>query len=644
MTINKSQAHKMDSRIPLPILSLLLSIILISAAFGSDNLKHWVYFKDYTRGEPIQLSQKAIERCRQRGVRSQTIILECPPAIQYIDQLKSTGLTIHQVSRWLNAVSVTADSSQLVYIAVLPFINRIKPVASFRGDRLQKSSGQVIPQRLQNDQLDYGPSLSQVRLEQIDSLQGLGYDGSNILIGIMDTGFDLAHPSFDSILNRGGVIATYDFINNDANVQDQPDIQQSHGTAIWSVLGGFDEGSLIGPAYGADYVLAKTEIVSQEIRSEEDNWIAAAEWMDSLGVDIISSSLGYIDWYDTTQLDGHTCAITLAAEAAAARGIAVVNVAGNERNNFAWRKIIPPSDGDSVIAVGAVDASGALASFSSPGPTADGRIKPDIMGQGLFVRAANFENNGYGSFDGTSVATPIIAGGLALILEAHPDWGLDKLYGSLRGNGSQANSPNNDYGWGIARFFDQFAINGYFIVEQPPDTITRGDTIDIAIALYDSTGHSGGIHQISVQLVSGTAVLIGEPRPSGVNRLIQSVYFPLPGAQRLLVRDEIADLIRQLDLSVGAPIPVKIEIWPNPAIDSVIFVYSLDRPSWAEIAIFTIAGDKIDAIRINSSPSVNSYIWPAKNRNGESIASGIYIAHLRSSTGSQTSKFAFIKN
>jgi hypothetical protein len=644
MTIHKSQAHKMDFRSLLRLLLFLPLIILFNTALGSEIKKYWIYFEDECRDNPIQLSRKANERRYHRGIGNQSLAIDCPPAAPYIEPLRKSGLTVHQISRWLNAVSVSGDSISLLAASGLPFVKILKPVAGFKGERSAKSPVGPTGKMAQRAQLDYGLSYGQLHLSQVDSLHNLGYTGQSIMIGIMDTGFDLVHPAFRALLDRGGLAATHDFINGDSDVQDQPDIQQSHGTEVWSAAAGFVEGSLIGPAFGADYVLAKTEYASQELHIEEDNWIAAAEWMDSLGADIISSSLGYIDWYDTSQLDGHTCAITIAAEAAAASGIAVVNVAGNERNNFAWRKIIPPADGDSVIAVGAVNSDGILASFSSPGPTVDGRIKPDIMGQGLQVLAANFDNDGYSYYSGTSMAAPIIAGGLALVLEAHPAWNLDKLYGTLRSTGSHHSTPNNDYGWGIAKFFNQFAVDGYFKVEQLPSNIMNGDSLNLHIALFDSLGHAGGNHQIMVQLASGTAQLLGLPSIEGPDTIVQGVYFPLPGMQKLLITDQIALMEKVIAVEVTGKKIISLEVWPNPAVDSVIFVFGHENPSWAEITILSVAGDKIADIRIDPAYGSNSLIWMARNKKNELIASGIYFAYLKTASGSRTCKFAFIKD
>ncbi len=378
----------------------------------------------------------------------------------------------------------------------------------------------------------------------------MGLTGESLLVGIMDTGFDLQHPALAHLISDNRIIATYDFINNDENVEDTANGQQFHGTAVLSAIGGYAAGSLIGAAYGASYILAKTEIANLEIVAEEDNWIAAAEWMDSIGVDIISSSLGYIDWYQQWQLDGNTCAITVAAQTAAQLGIIVVNASGNERTTT-WGTLIPPADGPEVIAVGAVFPDGAIAPFSSPGPTADGRIKPDVMAQGISVWCADYRSDGYMSVNGTSMATPLIAGGLALIMQAHPDWNRGKIFDRLKSTASNSISPNNDYGWGIARFYD--------------------------------------------------------------------MHSPSPLSENLF------------------------QIWPNPSFENVIFGFAAPPNSEAELAIFSAAGDQVAKFRGTVQTDTVYWRWQFSDSSPK-IASGIYIAHLKTAIGRQVKKFAVIRH
>ncbi len=298
--------------------------------------------------------------------------------------------------------------------------------------------------------IDFGESFDQLsQVGVIDLLEG-GYNGSGsvsglgpVLVAILDTGFRLDHPAFAGVQ----VEAQYDFINGDSVTSDEagdPAGQETHGTTVLGVLAGHAEGYLIGPAWGARYLLAKTEITGSETTIEEDHWVAGIEWADSAGADVVASSLGYIDWYTNDQLDGTTALCTRAADIAAAHGIVVVNSAGNR----GLSGLVAPADGDSVLAIGAVDRTGFIASFSSRGPTADGRIKPDFTAMGMDVRSVS-GTTGYGAYNGTSYAAPIVAGVCALLLELHPAWSPMEMRDTLRATSSRSEAPDNTYGWGI---------------------------------------------------------------------------------------------------------------------------------------------------------------------------------------------------
>jgi subtilisin family serine protease len=204
---------------------------------------------------------------------------------------------------------------------------------------------------------------------------------------------------------------------------------------------------LVGPAWGAEYLLAKTEIIDREIEIEEDNWVAGIEWADLNGADIVTSSLGYIAWYTPDSLDGKTALCTRAAEIAVSRGIVVTNAAGN---NGPYGTLIAPADGESVISVGAVDRYGELAYISSRGPTADGRIKPELVAMGVDVYTVMHPTTtDYWVYTGTSYATPLVAGVCAQLLELHPDWTPADVRSALLCTATRHNFPDNDFGYGL---------------------------------------------------------------------------------------------------------------------------------------------------------------------------------------------------
>jgi|WetSurMetagenome_2_1015567.scaffolds.fasta_scaffold09503_2 serine protease AprX len=300
------------------------------------------------------------------------------------------------------------------------------------------------------DAIDYGESFDQLDEVGVIDLLDAGYNGSGsvsgadpVLVAILDTGFRLGHPAFAEVR----VEAEHDFVNNDSVTSDEPGDpagQDDHGTTVLGVLAGHANGDLIGPAWGARYLLAKTEIVGSETTIEEDHWVAGIEWADSAGADVVSSSLGYVDWYLNNQLDGDIPLCTRAADVAASHGIVVVNSAGNRGISG----LVAPADGDSVFAIGAVDRTGIIASFSSRGPTADGRIKPDFVAMGTNVVSVS-GTNGFGAYNGTSYAAPMVAGVCALLLEIHPDWSPMEMRDTLRATASRSAAPDNAYGWGV---------------------------------------------------------------------------------------------------------------------------------------------------------------------------------------------------
>ena len=285
---------------------------------------------------------------------------------------------------------------------------------------------------------------------------------------VLDNGFRLlAHESFESM----NIIAQYDFVDHKVSVipSNPSGGFGAHGVNTLSTIGGYSPGQLIGPAFGADYILARTENDSSETPVEEDNWVAALEWADSIGVDVTSTSLGYIGYdppytgWTWVDMDGNTTLITRAADHAVSLGIVVVNSAGNEGGgNGIDNTLVAPSDGDSVIAVGAVASNGARVAFSSVGPTTDvpARIKPDIMAMGYGVRVASSSNPvQYGSASGTSFSCPLSAGVAALILSANPTLTPLQVRDAMRNTADNAASPNNFVGWGI---LDADSAIGYF--------------------------------------------------------------------------------------------------------------------------------------------------------------------------------------
>lgn len=422
----------------------------------------WVFLSDkgpsdYTAALTRQhfLSERAMRRLALRAA-AYPPELDWPVYAGYTEILEDAGLTVRVESRLLNAVSGLASPSAIERIADLPFVDSFRVVAACQRS-VPEFPGQepVRKPAVPNDAyvFDYGASQEQIELLQVERAHAAGFDGDGVFLCFLDTGFDLDHPAFDSLR----LIATYDFLNDDADVGDNDGAQMTHGTATLSTCAALDPGAMIGVAPRASYALGKTEDVRLEAPLEEDTWVAGAEWADTIGCDIISSSVGYSDWYTYPDMDGNTAVITVFADLLAARGVLTVNAAGNEGNK-SWRYIIAPADGDSVLAVGATYFDGTRTSFSSRGPTADGRIKPDVMAPGFGVTGANAGTTSYSGKTGTSFAAPLVAGVCALMLQQDPSLTPWEIIERLRKTATRANDPDTLMGWGLVQTAEAMAI------------------------------------------------------------------------------------------------------------------------------------------------------------------------------------------
>ena len=389
--------------------------------------------------------------------------LDVPVSEVYVDHLQQLGVKLRHRSKWLNAISVEVDLALIREIRALPYVTKIAPVRKLirpevfeqENQVFERSAGEPVPDLSagRGDPDFYGPSYPYLNEIGVVAVHDSGYSGAGVLVGMLDTGFYKEHEAFDSLT----VASEWDFIFGDGETQNEPEddeAQDEHGTITWSIIGGFSPGSLIGPAYGASYVLAKTEDITSETPLEEDNYVAALEWMDSLGVDLTSSSLSY-RWFDDPgddygweDLDGNTATTTIAVDIAASRGILCVTSAGNYGPDPG--SLGTPADADSVISVGGIDEEGVVLWFSSRGPTFDGRTKPEVLARGVDVYCAFHSSpSSYTYAAGTSVSCPLVAGSAALVMEAHPDWSAMQVRAALMWTAHRAANPDNEWGWGL---------------------------------------------------------------------------------------------------------------------------------------------------------------------------------------------------
>jgi subtilisin family serine protease len=365
------------------------------------------------------------------------------PNPTYVKAVLDAGARLRTSSRWLNAVSVEASPSALDEIRAYPFVRETAPVAIAVRDRAGESPGADAA-----DDFEAGPAFRQLDLLHIGEAHAMGDHGEGVLICVLDSGFELEHEVFRQL----DVRATRDFLNGDEDVSFDPrtDVpgQSSHGTQVLSVLAGYAPGRLIGPAYRAAFLLGKTERSGSEQPVEEDYWCAGVEWAEEMGADIVSSSLSYPLFYRWRDMDGRTAPASRAANLALERGLLIVNSVGNAGPGEG--RLGAPADAPGAISVGAVDAGGRLASFSTVGPTWDRRVKPDLCAMGVAVVTARpLSGTRYNRASGTSFSTPLVAGCAALILSAHPDWGPEAVRDALTMTADRADRPDNGYGWGL---------------------------------------------------------------------------------------------------------------------------------------------------------------------------------------------------
>ncbi|MBM3327292.1 MAG: hypothetical protein FJY65_10045 [Calditrichaeota bacterium] len=456
-TTNKSMSARLLK------IAVIAFVCLVSAqSTTADSPRpYWIFFIDKGIASPSDLTNKITTWERTITLRSLARRAKCetgavserdlPPAAEYVSGVEAlAGHKIRHISRWLNAASVDLTAAQVEQIRHQPYVRRVEPVARF-SPPIPEPEVEIPPplEPRRDDFYDYGNGLRQAAFLNVPYLHNWGWRGRGVLIGMCDAGFDnLEHNCFRHI----DIVAAHDFVNGDDDVDDGEDRGRGdHGTKTLSIIGGLDQGRLVGIAPEASYILAKTENTEWERQIEEDHWVAAVEWMDELGVDVVSSSLGYGEWYDYEELDGRHGVTTLAADRAAEVGIVIVNSIGNSgMNDYPNDKMGTPADGLMVFSIGGTNRDSALAAFSSHGPTYDGRIKPDFTTYANGTIFASSRNqNGYGAGLGTSFSCPAIAGLCALLIQSNPYLTPVTLREALRNASHNRDEPDTLLGWGI---------------------------------------------------------------------------------------------------------------------------------------------------------------------------------------------------
>jgi subtilisin family serine protease len=702
------------------------------AAVGQPGL-YWIYWsagwedqaaKAAAAGErPVSLRAEA--RLRKAGSDASTPDPANRPVPRgFLDHLHDLGIEVRVASRFLRAASALLTAGDLARLGDAPGVLRLVPVVTLRrpaegaadpsgdgsvlegdprqspwggpaetpdrgvpGGRLAASAAtDTLPDPRELESADYGPSWRQCEQLGVTALHRLGYSGRGVLVCLLDGGFDPGHEAFA----RSRVIATRDFVEHDQSVgydpyrpgwiHNTPEMEY-HGTYTFSALGGFAPGDLIGPAYRAEFALGRTEIVESETRMEEDTYVAGLEWADSLGADVVSTSLGYLDFnngfpYHFEDLDGRTAVTSRAAALLARRGVVLVTAMGNKGP---WaRSLVTPADAESVISVGAVDSRGAIAGFSSRGPNALDVIKPDVCACGVATACATpFAPDAYTVNNGTSLATPLIGGLVALLLEGHPDWTPYRVQQALHRAGDQARSPDDVRGWGVPDGTVAFSVTDSaasgsaqltvrsvsWVEEQDPSGFAWLDSLA-------SPGHRGRLRLVLVNegdhpapaawltlavppegiVADGDSVRADAMAPGAVATLTAGPALavaddhPVGQLVRLLLRfrtDPGEVYYRTLNLPVVAP-RWQARPYPNPLVGSGELTLDLEQPHSGPVSltVFDAAGRRV-ARPFSERPAAmrERLRWTPTT----ALPSGVYYLRLESGGRATTHRLVLLR-
>lgn len=492
----------------------LLFVALLFSLVSFSQEDAWVYFTDKPNAQfyldnPLQmLSQRALDRRSTQGI---ALNLQDPPIHQpYIDQITAaTGITVKAKSKWLNALHIRGTQANIAALSALPFVSRVQYAnhslnpggrqTSIENQRAQRTNKFLDTQVTYN----YGNSATQIQMLNAHFLHQQNFTGAGKLVAIMDAGFpgvDTQAP-FQRLRDNNLILGGYDFVNRTAN----PYTGYQHGTQVLSNMGGYADNQLVGTSPDAHYYLFITEDISSENPVEESNWVEALEMADSLGVDVVNTSLGYFEYdnpaysYTYADINGQTSFASRGANIAFSKGMICVNSAGNS-GSTSDPYVAVPADAATVLTVGAVNNSEVKANFSSIGPTFDGRIKPDVMAMGVGATVAT-QSGAIATNNGTSFSGPILAGAVASFWSAFPNKTNAEIIQFVKASADRFAAPNNNYGYGIPDFQQAytsvlatavFNTKGFVVYPNPAQnqiSVTFAQTISTAeITLYNNLG------------------------------------------------------------------------------------------------------------------------------------------------------------
>lgn len=497
------------------IIIFVTFFMIQSLVFSQEQEDAWVYFKDKPSSEtyflnPLtMLTQRALDRRTNQSIALD--IKDVPLETSYVSAVaNSSGITVKARSKWLNALHVQGTKENIDLLLNLSEVD----VIDFRNKTSNKSVSIIAEKRTkfsevkEVESLAYGMASNQITMLHGDFLHNLGFTGQGYQIAVIDAGFkgvdtfDAFSKLRDANLNNGEILGGYNFVGRSTNYY--ADTGSTHGLSVLSTIGAYIDAEFIGTAPDAHFYLFISEDNESETPLEESLWVEAAERADSLGVDIINTSLGYTtfddssDDYSYADMDGKTTFIARGAEIAASRGMVLVTSAGNE-GNVTWKYISSPADAISSLTVGAVNATEDIAYFSSFGPSADNRIKPEVLAQGQNVYVVN-EYGNIATSNGTSFSSPIMAGMVACLWQSFPTKTASEIKQLIKESGDLFSNPTAQKGYGIPDFESIYGnllvhgINDVFIqvFPNPATDVVKiripNFTTNFEVKLYDVSG------------------------------------------------------------------------------------------------------------------------------------------------------------
>ena len=628
-------------------------------AYARDTLRNvniWVFFKDKDNRQSARpVSARAALRRRKAGFRDSES--DRPVSNNYIREVERRGAALRTVFSWGNAASFSISPSRVSEISALPFVKSVSPVGVYISRKIDapppvgglpksKTAASKSATSAAAGGYDWHTEAVGVSLaHDYIRYKGLGTPGHGVIMAFFDGGFRLDHAAYKRLRDSSQVLAAYDFVDNDTLLADPDSVANNprsvyyqndkHGSQTLSLAAAYVPGVYVGTAFGASFLLARTEDNAVESRTEEDLWAEAVEWAENNGAAIISSSLGYRgDHTDSTEnynyknMDGATAVISIAAAEAVKRGVIVVNSVGNEGNRIAGT-LIAPSDADGVVAVGAVTQNRTLSDFSSIGPTYDGRMKPEVVAPGSYVPVPDPYSDDRASYtlvNGTSFSAPIVSAIIALILQANtdisPQAARERLYASCGFVPGQS-VANNRFGYGIPNAaLAVMGANEIFL------RITDSTQRALAGAVVEFKGQTSDTVYVADSVGN---ILIGKVQKSN-----------LPAQLRISYRDS-----RQTDTITVAALPFAsivemegkwddgLKVTPNITRKNGVirgrYTFAGANASTQVVAtVRTLTGKSVWNQRLRLSPDGSvDFKWDTKNGGKGGAAAGVYIVMIR---------------